>query len=467
MTIATKQLATKPLFTKLLAGASRTTEKYRPVTSRTLPGSDYWQRLPADLREAVGIVSRVLPFRTNEYVLRELIDWSRVPEDPIYQLTFVQREMLEPESYAKLRDLLRADAPRAEIDDYVRAIRLSLNPHPAGQLTHNVPTLDGELVPGLQHKYRQTVLFFPSQGQTCHAYCTYCFRWAQFVDLPDMRFQAREAESLVAYLEAHPEVTDVLFTGGDPLIMKTRVLRKYIEPLLAADLPNLRHIRIGSKALAYWPQRLVTDDDADDLLRLFEEVVASGRHLALMAHFSHPAEMKTEMLRRAVARARGTGAEVRVQAPVVRHVNDKAATWAEMWLEGVKLGMIPYYMFIERDTGPRNYFEIPLVRAYHIYRDAYSRVSGLARTVRGPSMSAFPGKVRILGTSQIGDERAFVLDLLQARQPEWVRRPFFARFDPKAVWLDDLRPAFGEESFFFERELEELTEPIHSEALAL
>lgn len=423
-------------------------ERYQPVTARSLRRYPLWQRLPSDLREAIAVVAEVLPFRANDYVLRQLIDWDCVPEDPLFQLTFPQRAMLAEEDYAAVRSLRARQAAPDALASTVRKIRLAMNPHPDGQLTHNVPTLDGRPLPGLQHKYRETVLFFPVQGQTCHAYCTYCFRWAQFVDLPDMRFQARESTELVAYLAAHPEVSDVLITGGDPLIMKTHLLRRYVEPLLTLD--TVRHLRLGTKALAYWPQRFVSDDDADDLLRLFEEVIAAGRHVAVMAHYSHPIELQPAIARQAVRRVRATGAEIRMQAPVVRHVNDDPQVWAALWNEGVRLGMVPYYLFVERDTGPRNYFEVPLERAYEIFRDAYSQLSGLARTVRGPVMSAFPGKVRILGTSQIGDQRVFVLDLLQAREPAWVRRPFFARFDPTATWLDQLHPADGEARFFFE-----------------
>src|SRR5471032_889493 len=79
-------------------------------------------------------------------------------------------------------------------------------------------------------------------------------------------------------------------------------------------------------------------------------------------------------------------------------------------------------------------------------------VSGLSRTVRGPSMSAFPGKVVIDGIANIGGEKVFALQFLQARNPDWVRKPFYARFDPAATWLDDLKPAFGKEKFFFEGE---------------
>jgi KamA family protein len=428
--------------------------RYQPITELNITRSEVWNRLSAEQREAIEVVSKVLPFRTNEYVVRELIDWNRVPDDPIYQMTFVQRGMLDDQSYSTMRDLLARGAAPEEVRELANRIRRGLNPHPDGQLTHNVPTLDGKPLPGLQHKYRETVLFFPGQGQTCHAFCTYCFRWAQFVDLPDLRFQSWETTNLVAYLKVHPEVTDVLVTGGDPLIMKTSVLRRYLEPLLSEELAHVRHIRIGTKALAYWPQRFVSDADADDLLRLFEEVAASGRHLALMAHSSHPVELSPEIARLAVQRIRASGAEIRLQAPVIRRVNDDGAAWADLWRDAVRLGMIPYYMFVERDTGPRQYFEVPLARTLEIFREAYQQVSGLVRSARGPVMSALPGKVRVLGVSEIAGQRCFVLDFLQAREPDWVKRPFFARFDPEATWFDQLKPAFEDDRFFFDRSQE-------------
>jgi hypothetical protein len=121
-----------------------------------------------------------------------------------------------------------------------------------------------------------------------------------------------------------------------------------------------------------------------------------------------------------------------------------------MWRRQVQLGMIPYYMFVVRDTGAQHYFGVPLVRAWEIFRGAYSKVSGLSRTVRGPSMSAHPGKVQVLGVSSVRGQQVFTLRFIQGRNPDWVHRPFFAQYDPDAVWLDDLKPAFGEERFFFE-----------------
>ena len=103
----------------------------------------------------------------------------------------------------------------------------------------------------------------------------------------------------------------------------------------------------------------MTDPDAEDCLRLFEEIVAAGRHLAIMGHYSHPAELAPEVAKEAVRRIRATGAEIRMQAPLIRHVNDDPMLWADLWREGVKLGMIPYYMFIERDTGAKNTSKYP------------------------------------------------------------------------------------------------------------
>ena len=424
--------------------------RFRPLLRRDLDRIPQIANLPAEQREVMKAVATVLPFRVNSYVVEELIDWDRVPDDPMFQLTFPQAEMLEPDALARMRDLLRRDAPDGEVREVVRGIQADLDPHPACQHDLNVPRLDGEPLPGMQHKYRETVLFFPTPGQTCHSYCTYCFRWAQFVGDQNLKFAAREVDQLVRYLRRHREVSDVLITGGDPLVMKTRVLRRYVEPLLARGLDSVTSIRLGTKAPAFWPHRFVTDDDADDLLRLFGEVRDAGKHLALMAHYSHPRELATPAAEVALQRIQDAGATVRCQAPLIRHVNDDADAWADMWSSQTRLGAVPYYMFVERDTGPKRYFEVPLARGLHIYRQALKQVSGLARTVRGPSMSATPGKVTVDGVAEVAGERVFALRFLQGRDPDWVGRPFFARYDERATWLDDLQPAFGREEFFFE-----------------
>jgi len=352
--------------------------------------------------------------------------------------------MLKEENYQKLLSVLDN---KEELQKEVFNIRMSLNPHPAGQ-KENVPEINGKKLEGSQHKYKETILFFPKQGQTCHAYCSFCFRWPQFTGISELKFASKEVEVLIEYIKANPTITDILFTGGDPLVMSSKLLRSYIEPILKAKIPHLKNIRFGSKVLGFWPYRFVSDSDAQDLLDLFKEIVDNGYHLAFMAHFNHYRELEGEVLEKAVENIRSTGAIIRTQAPVLRHINASSEVWEKMWKRQVALGMIPYYMFIARDTGAKHYFEVPLYEAWKIYKGAISKVSGLARTVRGPSMSATPGKVGVVGVSEINGEKVFVLNMLQAKKPELVDIPFFAKFDEKATWIDELKPAFADKFIF-------------------
>jgi KamA family protein len=416
-------------------------------------------KLSEEQQKSIEIVGSVLPFKTNNYVVEQLIDWSNIPNDPMFTVTFPQKEMLKPEDYKKIESLYASGADSQAIKKAADEIRLRLNPHPAGQLQYNVPVFDGEKLFGIQHKYSETVLFFAAQAQICHAICTFCFRWPQFAGMEKLKISTREIELLAHYIKAHPEITDVLFTGGDPLIMKAELLAGYIEPLLSKDIPHLRTIRIGTRALTYWPYKFVTDNDADILLNLFRKIKKSGKHLAFMAHFNHPVELETDIVKEAIGRVLDTGAMIRTQSPILRHINDSSESWAELWRRQVALNCIPYYMFVARDTGPQEYFHIPLYEIWEIFRKAYNSVSGICRTVRGPVMSCLPGKVQILGVAEVRGEKVFVLRMIQGRNSDWVDRPFFAAYDEDAAWFDDLKPAFGEEKFFFQDELDRILAP--------
>ena len=114
--------------------------------------------IPEDQRFAIKVISSVLPFRVNNYVLEELINWDSVPDDPIFQLTFMQKDMLSENQFGRMADALRSGIQTDELNKTVEEIRLELNPHPAGQMTLNVPRHNGKIVRGVQHKYRETVL---------------------------------------------------------------------------------------------------------------------------------------------------------------------------------------------------------------------------------------------------------------------------------------------------------------------
>lgn len=408
-----------------------------------------YEKLSKSDKLSIEVVGRVLPFKTNNYVLDNLINWDNLSEDPIYTLNFPRREMINKNHFKVIEDLLIRGVNNKEILEVSNQIRKELNPHPSGQKS-NIPTVDGIQLNGAQHKYRETILFFPSNGQTCHAYCTFCFRWPQFVGMDEIKFAMKETDLLVKYIKNNRQITDILFTGGDPMVMKASLLKEYIEPFLSDDMDNIQTIRIGTKSLAYWPYRFTNDEDSDEILRLFEKVVKKGKNLAIMANFNHPVELSTDVVKNAISRIRSTGAQIRTQSPILKHINDNPIIWSEMWRKQVNLNCIPYYMFVERDTGSKDFFEVPLVRTWQIFREAYQNVSGVCRTVRGPSMSSDPGKIQILGVSEIKGEKVIVMRFLQGRNPDWVARPFFAEYNENATWLNHLKPAFGEDKFFFE-----------------
>lgn len=428
-------------------------KSYTLANFRSLP---QMEALPEQMLSEMEVVGNVLPFKANNYVVEQLIDWTDIPNDPMFVLTFPQRGMLKPHHYTKMESALKSGADKDEIARVANEIRLQLNPHPAGQMELNVPALkDGTKLYGMQHKYKETCLFFPSQSQTCHAYCSFCFRWPQFVGMDEMKFAMKEGEQLVQYVSEHPEITDILFTGGDPMIMRAKIFAKYADTIIESKLPNLKTIRIGTKALAYWPYKFLTDSDAEEMLDTFRRITESGLHLAFMSHFNHINELSTDAVSLAIKRVRQTGAQIRTQSPLLTHINDDAAMWGRMWAKQVKMGCIPYYMFVVRDTGAQHYFGVPLVKAYDIFSKAYSSVSGLARTVRGPSMSATPGKVQVSGVATFGGQKMLILRFLQGRNPDWAHTPFFAKYDESAIWLDDLKPVEGSK-FFFEDELEQI-----------
>ncbi|MCP4314408.1 MAG: lysine 2,3-aminomutase [Bacteroidetes bacterium] len=430
--------------------------KYQAYTRHNFKKMPAYGKLTPRQVKAISIVSEVLPFKTSNYVVNELIDWDNYEEDPMFILNFPQEAMLTNSQFSTLAEMVENNSEKKDLARYVNEIRHTMNPHPAGQLEHNIPMVRGEKLTGIQHKYRETMLFFPTQGQTCHAYCTFCFRWPQFTGQSELKFAMKQTGLLTSYLKDNPSITDILITGGDPMTMKASILERYLNTIMESDLPNLKTIRIGTKSLSFWPYRYISDPDSGQLLDLFRKVSDRGLHLAFMAHFNHHRELETDTVKEAVSKIRETGAQIRTQSPLLRHINNDPAVWANMWRTQVDMGMIPYYLFVARDTGAQSYFGVTLEESSRIFTEAYKSISGVCRTVRGPSMSAGPGKVRIVGITEAQGEKVFVLEFLQARNPDWVGKPFFASYDAEAFWLDDLVPAFGEKEFFYEKEYKKL-----------
>lgn len=240
---------------------------------------------------------------------------------------------------------------------------------------------------------------------------------------------AHDLEPALRYVARHPEITDVLLTGGDPLVLPTERLAPVVRRFAA--MPHVRTVRVGSKTPAFRPRRLL-DDPA--LAELVAEVVDIGAAFYLMAHFDHPREL-TDDACDAIRMVREAGGQAVNQCPLIRGVNDDPGTLAELFEAATELGMPQYYLFQGRPTRGNAPFRVPLVRAWRIFDAARRRCSGLSRRVR-LVMSHATGKIEVLCV----DDRRIHLRYHRARRVADESRVLVVRRDDGACWFDDLVP---------------------------
>ena len=280
---------------------------------------DQVTQLTPKQRDRLGPVEARYVFRANDYYLG-LIDWDD-PEDPIRQLIIPREE--------ELSEWGTLDASNEESVTVAR---------------------------GVQHKYTDTVLLLCNE--VCGAYCRYCFRKRLFID--DNDEVTNDVTEGLRYIADHPEVTNVLLTGGDPLLMSTHRLVEIFDALRA--IPHVRIIRLGSKMPAFDPYRVLNDPDLQAAFRTYS---TPQQRIYLMAHFDHPREL-TDVAIRGVDACLRNGVICVNQCPLIKGINDDPAVLAEMYATLSYLGCTPYYLFQGRPTAGNEPYEIPIVEGWKI-----------------------------------------------------------------------------------------------------
>jgi len=348
---------------------------------------------PEERRRLEPVAERYV-FRLNTYYER-LINWKD-PNDPLRRLVIP----LEGE----LADWGRLDASHEA--DYTP-------------------------VRGCQHKYSDTALLLVNE--VCGAYCRYCFRKRLFMN--DNDDATVDYGPGVEYIAEHEEITNVLLTGGDPLLMSTRRLASSVSDVAAVT--HGRIVRIGSKIPAFNPFRILDDPT---LLDLIEQTVAGGTQIYVMNHFDHPRELTPEA-RRAVKLLKQAGAMTVNQCPIVRGVNDRPQTFGALFRELSFIGCPQYYVFQGRPTAGNEPYEVPIVEGYHILLEANRHLSGLAKRARF-AMSHRTGKIEIVGV----DDRYIYMRYHRAHLKEDFGQIVVALRDDRAYWLDQLTIVSGPRS---------------------
>jgi lysine 2,3-aminomutase len=292
---------------------------------------------------------------------------------------------------------------------------------------------ENTVLTGLQHKYRETALLLVTNR--CAGYCRHCFR-KRLVGIPTDE-TLKLFDAALEYIKDHPEITNVLISGGDPLVLPTDVIEYFLEEL--SKVPHLKFIRFGSRVPVFYPMRIYEDKK---LLDVFSKYSKPERRIYLVTHFNHPREV-TKEARKAVDSLIRSGVPVSNQTVLLKNVNDSPETLAGLMKELTSAGVIPYYVFQCRPVKRvKSHFQVPLKKGYEIVERAKQMLDGHAKRFKY-IMSHKTGKIEIVGI--IGNE--IYLKYHQCKNPKKVGKLFKRILTPNAGWLDDLKPVSREEVF--------------------
>lgn len=407
----------------------------------------------------------VYRFLATKFVLNT-IDWSNFVKDSNYQLVFPQPGMMpkeEVEKYAKAK----TDEERRKV---VEAYMQKTNPHDGKQKLNKPWYINSEgqleILEGSQHKYPPIKLILDKTTQACFSFCTYCFRHAQVRGDEDM-FVQQEVSQVHEYLKRHKEVSDILITGGDGGYIPYDRLKEYVMPLIEdPGLLHIRTVRIGSRAINFQPE-LILSDKFRPILELLRKLVDNGIQAVWVAHISTPHEILNPGSVAAIRRLKKYGVTIKSQSPIMNHISlfydengkvdvDRSAqNWIDLGNVMAMLGIGFHSMYCARPTGEHHYFTAPLADISKVFNKVYRSLASINRPSRYITMTSSAGKTSLLGTAEIKGEKVFVLKFNEARNMEWMDTTFFAKYDEAENTIEKLVP-FDRDKYFYEDELHEI-----------
>lgn len=356
------------------------------IQTRYETGSDIKEKLHLSHEEELRIneICKEYPMLTNEYYL-SLIDPDD-PEDPIRKMSIPSVWELEK-----------------------------------GGDTDTSGEKDNTVLPGVQHKYAPTVLVLSSHE--CFMYCRHCFR-KRMVGLTDNEVSS-QVEQVRNYILEHPEVNNVLVTGGDAFFNSNTRIEKYLKAL--TELEQLDFIRFGTRVPVVLPQRISEDPK---LLQLLEEY-GEKKQIYVVTQFNHPREVTPEAAA-AIQALRKRGIIIKNQTVLLKNINDSPEVLGELLIRLTAVGVVPYYVFQCRPVrGVLNHFQVPLLEGYKIVDQAKAMQNGQGKCIRY-AMSHPTGKIEILGELSEGK---MLFKYHQAKDAADANRIFVKEVQPDQCWL--------------------------------
>lgn len=280
---------------------------------------------------------------------------------------------------------------------------------------------ENTIMQGLQHKYKSTSLILVTNA--CFMYCRHCFR-KRFVGLSHDEINSRREET-IQYLREHPEISNVLLTGGDSFMLSNNQIELYLKEL--AEIEHLDFIRFGTRAPVVMPERITTDHELLEILEKYNKL----KTINIVTHYNHPKELTEESLE-AIKALQAAGLRVLNQSVLLKGVNTDATIIKELIQKLTRNGIQPYYMFQCRPVkAVKETFEIPLAEGYDLIEEAKAGLSGPAKHFRF-AMSHPRGKIEMVGKT----EDQMIFRFIQAKNTEDIGKTFIKEINPKGRWFD-------------------------------
>ncbi len=377
------------------------------------------QELPSTQSTSPNDVSANTPGKKSHSILMNFLEGSRVVtldelrENDItrYQVTkFYNQQIKDSGYYEQLKYIVEPSTQEFESPGSLDT---------SGE--HN-----NTVVPGLQHKYAQTGLLLVTDR--CASYCRYCFR--KRIVGNDSDEIAPDYAQVAGYIRQHPEMNNVLLSGGDPFVLSTHKLHRIMDHLL--PLPNLSSIRFGTKTIAFYPPRFA---DAE-LPAFFERILEAGKTPVVVTHFDHLGEISDEAIKN-IRKLRQHGVQFLNQTVLLNRVNNDGDIIARTFARLHEIGVRPYYLFQGRPVKAASHFQVPLREGIEVARGANARLSGIQKTFKY-IMSHVTGKIEIL---DLGSDNRVYMRYHQNKYPDKIGKVFSRPYVEGACWLDDLAEA--------------------------
>ena len=276
---------------------------------------------------------------------------------------------------------------------------------------------------GLQHKYRETVLILTTPA--CAMFCRHCFR-RRLVG-KDSEEIATNIDEIVNYIRMHPDISNVLLSGGDSFMLETNAIRQWLEKL--SNLDQLDFIRFGTRTPVTFPQRILEDPELPALLAEYRQ----KKQIYVVTHYNHPKEITAESAA-AIYALQTAGVVVKNQTVLLRDVNSNPQTLSELLRMVSSLGIIQHYIFQCRPVqGVKSRFQVPILEGSRIVQEALASQNGLGKSA-DYTMSHITGKIRILGETEAG---RMLFQYKQAKDPGDIGKLFSIKLDGTETWLPD------------------------------